>query len=266
MVYRRLLWPVLLLVLATLTLCAGSVRRANAEERTAVDLKNIDRKIQKQPDYHSSRPRYGLLVFGQKRATRVWAVFDKSTADNKLYDVLYFDRNANGDLTDPGERIVGKPQGKETLNFAVGSFKDPATGDVHTEISFQTWLSNQDVDANPFTVDFYVKWQDKHVVHGGFDERPISTCQFTEKPADAPVYWLGGDAPLTVSRWGWDKLAIGQSHDIRTLLGYSGFGRGSFSALPQDYLPADLPILATLVYTDTAGKERRVQAELRERC
>src|SRR5262249_36523001 len=50
----------------------------------------------KEPTYQNG-PRYALLVFGPKREQRVWMVLDGTT--------LYVDRNANGDLTEPGERL-----------------------------------------------------------------------------------------------------------------------------------------------------------------
>src|SRR5438874_2599001 len=50
----------------------------------------------KEPSYrHESR--YALLVFGPKREQRVWMVLDGTT--------LYVDRNGNGDLTEPDERL-----------------------------------------------------------------------------------------------------------------------------------------------------------------
>jgi hypothetical protein len=51
----------------------------------------------KEPKYQHE-PRYALLVFGPKRETRVWMVLDGTT--------LYVDRNANGDLTEAGERLL----------------------------------------------------------------------------------------------------------------------------------------------------------------
>jgi hypothetical protein len=255
----------LLLVLLPATIGTGSCRRETWEGPVAVDPPEIHRHLGKQPRYVCARPLYGILVLGPKR-THVWMVFDKSAPASRVYDVLYFDRNANGDLTDPGERIGGKQEGKDSLVFRVGSFKDPATGEVHTGVALQTWLNEKDADRNPFTVDIHLKWNGKEPVHCGFDERPSLRCQFTDNPASAPVYRLGGDAPLCVNRWGWDKLTIGRSQDIRVLLGYRGIGGGSFAALSDHYLPADVPILATLFYTDLGGRERRVRTKIRERC
>ena len=36
--------------------------------------------------------------------------------------------------------------------------------------------------------------------------------------------------------------------------------------MTQEFLPPDIPVLVTLIYKDGAGKERRSQNELRERC
>lgn len=61
---------------------------------TAADLTKIDRTIAKEPAY-KAKPKYCLLVFGPEAKTRIWLVVDG--------DVLYVDRNGNGDLTEKGE-------------------------------------------------------------------------------------------------------------------------------------------------------------------
>src|SRR5262245_41888115 len=58
-----------------------------------------DRRLTKEPAYQAA-PKYYLLVFGPEAKTSVWLVFDGTT--------LYVDRNANGDLTEPGERFTPK--------------------------------------------------------------------------------------------------------------------------------------------------------------
>src|SRR5438105_8212216 len=96
------------LLLAALWLCAAST--------LAGDLK-VDRTIGKEPQYETKSPKYGLLLFGREGKDRVWLVHDGS--------FLYVDRNGNGDLTDPGEkvaavRIPGRDPEKEGYQFAVG--------------------------------------------------------------------------------------------------------------------------------------------------
>src|SRR5262245_57369172 len=72
-----------------------------------VDFARVGRSIRKEPRY-VAQPRYALFVLDPKGEFRVWAVLDKSKADLAYYDVLYFDKNGDGDLTDPAERFVGK--------------------------------------------------------------------------------------------------------------------------------------------------------------
>jgi hypothetical protein len=61
-------------------------------------------------------------------------------------------------------------------------------------------------------------------------------------------------------------LHIGDAEDVRVFLGHQGYGRNTFCAVPDTFLPKEIPVRATLLYTDTEGKERRAQSELRQRC
>jgi hypothetical protein len=81
----RLCVPLLLLI-------PGTMLAANDPPRP-------ERRLTKEPVYQGT-PRYYLLVFGEEAKSSVWLVFDGTT--------LYVDRNANGDLTEPGERFSAK--------------------------------------------------------------------------------------------------------------------------------------------------------------
>jgi hypothetical protein len=72
---------------------------------SGADLTNVDRTIAKEPTYHTSSPRYCMLVFGPEAKTRAWLVLDG--------DILYLDRNGNGDLTEDGERLKVRFVNKE---------------------------------------------------------------------------------------------------------------------------------------------------------
>src|SRR5687767_13811826 len=65
------------------------------------DLTGIRRAVDKEPAYESKAPRYCLLAIGPEAGFRVWLVLDG--------ELLYVDRNGNGDLTEEGERL--KPNG-----------------------------------------------------------------------------------------------------------------------------------------------------------
>src|SRR5262245_12310826 len=84
----------LFLPLATLTILP-----LGTNPSAAVDLTRIDRTIAKEPAY-KSKPKYCLLVFGPEAKTRVWLVLDG--------EVLYVDRNGNGDLTQEGKQVKVK--------------------------------------------------------------------------------------------------------------------------------------------------------------
>lgn len=84
----------------------------------------IDRAIAKEPVYQTKQPEYWLLVFGPDATTRVWVVRDG--------DVLYVDRNGDGDLTGADERVPFKDGGlAQALPIAAG--KTPfAITSLHT--------------------------------------------------------------------------------------------------------------------------------------
>jgi hypothetical protein len=223
------------------------------------DLGKIDRRIAREPTYKAEHPLYGLYVFGPEAKTRVWAILDKSGPDAADYDVLYFDRNADGDLTAPGKRIAGKVEGGQ-VTFDIGSFTDPLTKQKHTEMS----ITRHGGEASK--VMLRMKWCDKVRIQGGYAPEAGPYTQFAPTPAKAPVLWPGADGLLSFQFWEIRPLAIGQADDVRVFLGHQGHGRNTFCAVPDTFLPRTVPVLATLLYTDQSGKERRAQAELRERC
>jgi hypothetical protein len=223
------------------------------------DLGNIERRIAKEPAYKAEQPLYGLYVFGPDAKTRVWAIFDKSRPDAADYDVLYVDRNADGDLTPPEDRVVGKVEA-DGVSFDIGSFTDPLTKQKHTDMSI-----TRHGGESP-RVMLRMNWCGKVMIRGGYAPEAGPYTQFATTPAQAPVLWPGADGPLSFQFWELKPLAIGQAADVRVFLGHQGHGRNTFCAVPDTFLPNTVPVLATLIYTDRGGKERRAQAELRERC
>ena len=128
---RGMRTPIFSLAAGVLLLSGGY---ANAADRP--DLGKIERRIAREPVYKSKQPLYGLYVFGPQARTRVWAIFDKSRPDATDYDILYFDRNADGDLTAPEERIAGKfDKSMGWMEFDIGSFTDPVAKQKHTKMS-----------------------------------------------------------------------------------------------------------------------------------
>jgi hypothetical protein len=219
------------------------------------DLSRVDRSVRKEPAYVAARPLYGLAVFGPKADKRVWLVLDKSKADSPKYDVLYIDRNADGDLTGPGKRLT---KTDEDGAFDIGEFADPATGAKHTEFK---------VRASDDSVMLSMRWKGDIKFGGGYPEDPeTGYMAFAPSREAAPVVWVNGDAPFRFQRWYGKTLTIGRADDFKVFLGQPGRGPNTFFASQVHFLPKEEWVRATLIYRDGAGKERRLVCELKERC
>ena len=128
-------------------------------------LQNVDRRIQKEPEYIASRPLYGLLVFGPAAQKRTWMVLDHSKPGAELYDLLYVDLNANGDLTEPAERLLGQVKGND-IRFHLPDLKDP--GDRSRPHQFhrpRVWCSAP-------TIMVSLMWRGRFKMGGGYPEDP----------------------------------------------------------------------------------------------
>jgi hypothetical protein len=95
--------PTCLSTIGLIVLCATQTAHG-------VDLAKIDRVTAKEPAYQSKTPKYCLMVFGPEAKTRVWLVLDG--------EVLYVDRNGNGDLTGADKRVE---KSRNDGKFRVGS-------------------------------------------------------------------------------------------------------------------------------------------------
>lgn len=221
-------------------------------------LAKVDRSIGKEPKYTGGKPLYGLFVFGPARKARIWAVLDKTSPDAPAYNVLYFDRNANGNLTEPDERIAAKAVGAGINQFTVGAFRDPASGATHADLSFTMYPDG--------LLGFMVKWEKKLFLSGGHDTRPTPGSQFSPTRQAAPVFWPGLEKPLRFGVIKGRDLTIGEGNAVYFVFGRPGLGRHTFTAIQFDLIPRGTRIPATLEYTDTAGKAKQLSVEVRRRC
>jgi len=224
------------------------------------DLQNIDRRIEKQPAYIANRQLYGLLLFGPEAQKRIWMVFDRSKPRDELYDILYLDLNANGDLTEPTERLVGRAQA-DSVRFELPDVRDPATGAVHTGFTARVSM------APAPTIMVSLSWRGRFKMGGGYpQESEDGYLHFGDKPANAPVMWANGDGPFRFQRWYGGRLSIGGADDFKVFVGQRGAGANAFWAFQEHFLPQSEAVKATLVYRDGTEKEHRVTCLLKERC
>src|SRR5262245_38320793 len=175
----------------------------------AADLSKIDRTIGKEPAYQS-KPKYCLLVFGPEAKTRVWLVLDG--------DVLYADRNGDGDLTGKDERFP-----KESLTrgvvFQVGTIPARHGGDPFSlEVRVKLGVDTEDT----YTIWC---WPQKGK---GLLQRTDGVLLFADWPEEAPVVHFGG--PLTLTILDWHKplqprlLVRGKDNQLSVLVGTPVFG------------------------------------------
>src|SRR5262245_32438608 len=146
---------------------------------SAADLGKIDRTLVKEPAYESQlKPKYCLVVFGPEAKTRVWLVLDG--------DVLYVDRNGDGDLTGKDERILKKRVYEVDIPSRQGG--DPFSLEVEDKPGRDGQETSYIIRCRP---------QEGK----GFRQRTDGVLLFADRPQDAPVVHFGGPLTLTILDW-----------------------------------------------------------------
>jgi hypothetical protein len=228
-----------------------------------VDFTKVDRSIAREPKY-ISKPQYALFIFDPQAKFSVWAVLDKSKPDLPYYDVLYFDKNGNGDLTEAGKRFVGHydEQVKE-LSIVVGELHVPGVKLTHTNLRFVT------VERHGYKgIYFGMKWNGKVLVDGGYGNEGTVFTTYSLSPQQAPILRPTPLGPLTFRFWDAQvSLPRGQATDVQLGLGSAGSGPDTFCAVSEHYLvPGKDTIVATLIGKDSVGKELLYRTEIKKHC
>jgi hypothetical protein len=144
----------------------------------AADLSKLDRKIGKEPAYESrTKPKYCLVVVGPEAKTRVWLVLDG--------DVLYVDRNGDGDLTGEDERI---------LKGSVYAVDIPTGPGEWCSLEVKSKYG-QDKEALGHTISYFPP------KGKGFAQKTVGVLEFADQPQDAPIVHFGGPLTLTIFDW-----------------------------------------------------------------
>ncbi len=216
----------------------------------AADLSKIDRTIGKEPAYQN-KPRYCLLVFGPEASTRVWLVKDG--------DVLYLDRNGNGDLTEAGKRLAGNTgDAAGAITDSAGRKKYKIQGCNLTKIGGGKDGKEQK-DYCHITID----------IDGAF--RQYTLAGFADRPQDAPVVHF--DGPLTVDVEGQDTIL--ERGDKPSHLFVSMQTRGHGERLGSEVLvnyalgiPEDIQPVVEIEFPskEPGGKPVTAKYTLKERC
>lgn len=254
------------------------------------DLKKVDRTITKEPAYVSKQPQYCLLVFGPKATSRVWLVIDG--------DFLYIDRNGNGDLTEPGERM--RFSAFRTIEQgAFAAERDLEAGDIFEgKLKHERLVVTQRRVKKSFPAK--ERWEEELLALAGknketlvYDLRlsleirprpgdPIRIAgrisqyagmdgagflQFAGRPEDAPIVHFRG--PMQMGLHSPQQLVAGaEKSDLLTLVGTPGLGNGTFASVSYDGLitPGAAPVAEIAFPSPAAGSLSPARYALPHRC
>lgn len=170
----------------------------------AEDLTKIKRSILKEPRY-VAEPRYSLLVIGPQAQHRSWIVMDGS-------EILYFDRNGNGDLTEAEDSIALDAEATKQVNIAPNSshsgmniFPIGVVSGIKLRLEF--WVRNRDFVATDEWLKGILherdvnKWANatlwRLTEEEGQAQIPVL---LTATPADAQITHLGGPLVFALKR------------------------------------------------------------------
>jgi hypothetical protein len=217
---------------------------AGAYPATATDWAKIDRRIGKEPAYQT-KPQYCLLVFGPEARLHVWVVLDG--------DVLYVDRNGNGDLTEPGKRIARSKQRTDVVAFEDIQITEPPHS---VSYKFTVYASPKDRHNN-------VIWVVGKLLQYGTD-------LFSDRREEAPVLHFGG--PLSMGLASDAHLRGGGEAEFRVQIGTPGWSKEGVRWALVTYNNACIPLkaqpLVEIEYpsVNANGTQRKLTARLTQRC
>jgi len=235
-----------------------------------VDFARVDRTLEKEPHY-VGEPRYGLFVLDPAGRFACWAVFDKSTPESEHYDVLYFDRDGDRDLTEVGERFTSdwseeRAKAGLGIELKVGDVPVPGTALTHTKLRFGTVMKQ---DKPGFW--FQMRWNGEEEVSGGYAPAGPGTTIYAATPAEAPILRPAplGELTFALYTWGEERveLAAGAEEELYVMVGKRGSSPDSIAVMSETFLdlgPDELT--ATLVLATTSGGRKTIPVPIRKHC
>ena len=223
----------------------------------AVDLTKIDRTIAREPEYESKVPTYCLMVFGEEATHRVWLVLDG--------DHLFVDRNANGDLTEKGERLAVKTPNQDPAQFEPTELLLEGTPHKFMFHLFH-WFDYQEGKTEKAEPSLDVWWNEGRRIGAWGDER--SPLKFSARPKNAPIVHIGGPLQMGFEIRNPLRKAGGKKFELNAAVGTRGLGPGTFAHLLYNVIPEDVFPQATLEFpnADPGKPAVRVDVPIKQRC
>ena len=250
-----------------------------------VDLRRIDRRIAKEPKYHF-QPHYALLVFGPNAERRSWLVVDGDGTEANSGRVLYLDRNGNGDLTEPDDRI--EFDAEATANMRMGGNRGFTGMNVFLlgrvagiELKFHLWVRKKnyvpDVDwLRQITQERQANhWENGTLwrIAAGRSRGQIGVV-LTERPADAQITHLDGPLTFALKRGPqeriepWPKKTLFDVYIGTRGLAARNYKYEMFSRLTLNEVPPGVHPVASFEFQPKSPGQRPIvrQIEMLQRC
>jgi hypothetical protein len=234
---------------------------ATAGDR-ATDLTKIDRTIAKEPAY-KSKPKYCLVVFGPEAKMRVWLVLDG--------DVLYVDRNGNGDLTEGGESLVAAPiTGHHTKGrvWKVGDLAAPGGKVIYKGLTVSDVSGGVDGRFDSLGLGIAVNvpiGSTRALQCAGSAIHPSAgyNLRFADRPKDAPLIHFGG--PLRIMLVQPERFTAGvkagEKYELKAYVGTPGLDKDTAAIIDDPALglsvDPDNGTVAELEFVDRDGRKQR---------
>jgi hypothetical protein len=241
---------------------------STAVNACGADLTKIDRTIAKEPVY-KAKPKYCLLVFGPEAKTRVWLARDG--------DILYADRNGNGDLTEVRERFVAAPitgsSGDTGRVWNVGDVTGPGGKVIYTGLTVSDISEALDSEFRSRGLGITVNvpiGSTRAIQSAGSDVRPTEgyNLRFADRPNDAPVIHFGG--PLRIMLVQPERftagIKAGQRYQLKARVGTPGLDKDTAAIMDDNvlfsYVDADRAAVADWEFVDRNGRNQRQHLKL----
>lgn len=205
--------PLSLALLAALALPAG-----------AGGLAATPRTIAREPAYKGT-PRYALLAFGPEGKRLAWLVLDD--------EALFIDRNGNGDLTEPDERVgpASEPDVDESaqvrlreVEFDIGDLPALGKGPGYSAL-FAKHVLVQPKPGAPADLKAVDVFRLDLTLREGLDQ--VATPALAASAATAPIVHLDGPLMAMVAAGCEGPVQVlrpGESHDLTIQVGTQGIG------------------------------------------
>jgi hypothetical protein len=218
-------------------------------------------------------------VFGPEAKFRAWLVQDG--------DVLYVDRNGNGDLTETGERVEKTQGDAGSRRWEVGELTEGGLTHTIHYVMEMAMTEASVADAREFARikgkhDRAINtWISVRAERPTRDERPLPRHieyivngdgtgyrTFADRPQDAPVVHLNGPWTFGLQDIK-QRLVAGRESMLQLGVGTPGIGAGTFAfVLYPDTMPSDAHPLGEFTFPpeESGSPALRQALTFRKRC